>query len=76
MMTYLNNVGTGLSLFTNSVLGGNPYQPISARCYDLYLRQYPFSVYLVAIVDSILGENHCEQSHDRWLVRKQSASKR
>ena len=60
---YFYNVGIGLSVTLNAILGGQPYQTFSARNYVWYLKD---KRNLVWLIDKALGKDHCWNCFVNW----------
>ena len=63
MPEYLYNIGIGLSVTLNAILGGQPYQTFSARNYVWYLNE---KRNLVFYIDHMLGKDHCWDCYKNW----------
>jgi len=58
---YIANLGTGISIFINVLLAGDPYQTLSARNYHLYLENRYHWCWLINIL--FLDNKHCLTSY-------------
>mgnify|MGYP000020368050 FL=1 len=63
MPKYLYNIGLGLSVTLNAILGGQPYQTFSARNFDWYIKN---KYNIVSAIDTVLGKDHCWKCYKNW----------
>ena len=63
MIRYFYNVGLGLSVTVNAILGGQSYQTFSARNYIWYLDDRNNIVF---VIDKLLGKDHCWKCFKNW----------
>lgn len=69
MYQYLYNICVWLSLGINTISGGSPYQPFSARLYYWFINDHWGALWAVSFVDTFLGVDHCEQVYVEWVSK-------
>ena len=67
MKGYLFRIMIAVSVLANVLLGGKPYQTLSARNYNLK-RDKRFN--FVPVIDKVLGEGHCLECWVNWKLRE------
>ena len=67
MKGYLFRIMIAVSVLANVLLGGKPYQTLSARNYSLK-RDKRFN--FVPVIDKVLGQDHCLECWVNWKLRE------
>ena len=71
MLSYIDKLLDAFSQVLNTLLGGNPRQPLSSRLYEGKSKGIRWCAIGEKVVDTLLypldGHNHCHRAHLKFL---------